>query len=146
MPSGSTGTISRVISPMTKQKVQEKEIQHRAIAVQGPEEVAHTDYGKITKASSDELTVKVVALNGATVADGNKIPLAHSPREIIDRWGSVGALKGAIVKVDYIGLDGKMAIATIIREKGESIQEQLPEVNNIKRGIFKIFSPGSNLS
>lgn len=144
MSSGSSGTISGIILPTTGAQSATQGLQKSAMSATGPESVPGWDYGKVYEVDSEKLLVKVIGLSGQVTANDDWIPLAHSPREIIDRWGMVQ--KDMLAKVDYISVNGKMAMATIIRESNESIEDQMQETNTIKRSIFRIFSPGSGLT
>jgi len=98
-------------------------------------------YGKITKVDPEKALIKAVELqSGAPASNGKWIVLAHSPREIAERWGKVK--KGWVVQIQYTGPDGGNAIATIIKEPGENITDAKLEENSILQGLYKIFGPG----
>ena len=98
-------------------------------------------YGRITKVHNEKALIKAVeVLDNSPAANGKWMVLAHSPREIAERWGEVK--RGWIVSIQYTGADGSNALATIIKESGESISDAGLEENKMEQGLFRIFAPG----
>lgn len=96
------------------------------------------EMGEISEVHTQQTLIRAIASNGSPLANGNWIPMSHSPREISERFGTIQKRMGVVV---YFSGTGNNAIATIIREVGEKIAD-IQEENKLKRGLYRIMAPG----
>jgi len=141
---GSTGTISRVLAPITSHQEKQRSIEQGAIAQPGLEHTLRSVYGKISEVHTDQALIKARELySNTSISGGQWIPLNHSVREIAERWGKLK--KGQIVYIQYRGPAGADATATIIKEAGEDMSEEKQVENTMSQNCYRIFGPGVGL-
>lgn len=96
----------------------------------------------IYKIHEEKLLVKAYgAETGTAIANDNWIPLAHSPQEIAERFGTIRP--GMVARVSYQGADGVNARATIIYNEKEKTGEEDFAMNELETGLYEIFKPGT---
>ena len=96
----------------------------------------------IYKVHEDKLLVKVYeTMDGSSVSGDNWIPLAHSPQEIAERWGTIR--QGMHALITYHGPYGGDAVAIITTNEEEKKGEEEFTLNELKAGLFEIFKPGA---
>jgi hypothetical protein len=98
--------------------------------------------GVIYKVHEEKLLIKVYdSRDGSTVAEDKWIPLAHSPQEITERFGTIR--QGMVVLVGYSGPNGSNAVAQVMFNEEESTGTEAFADNSLETGLFEIFKPGA---
>lgn len=138
----STGIISDVMvgAPTTVSAEKSRKTSQEIGSFPGLQEGIRQTYGIISEVHPNKPQVKAYADDGSTIAGDRFIPLAHSVSDIVERFGTVR--KGMRVLVTYSGPDGSHANAMIIGVEGERSQDTVRLQNEIKTGLFEVFSPG----
>lgn len=139
----STGTVSSVIAGSGATLFQEEaRVQQNSMAAMPSEhEVIRYFMGEISEVHSERPVIKVLSSKGVAAGGGGWIPLAHSRDEIVARFGTIR--KGMKVQVAYSGPDGADAIASIIGVEKEELSDDPMPTNEVQKGLYAIFTPGS---
>ena len=142
--SGSTGSVGRVIGAPPSAIVEQARLSQQDTAgfpglLDGVRQVNAT----IKEVHPEKPLIKAFADDGVPVANGNWIPLNHSPADIAERWGKLRT--GLRILANYSGPSGTGANATIVGEEDEIEGSGLQIENDIAEGLYYIFSPGSSV-
>lgn len=139
---GSTGTVSKLIgAPTTITGESQRDTEKAISALPNMYDGLRQETATIREVHPEKPLVKIVTDKGFTIGGGAWVPLSHSPADIAERWGRLR--KGLRVSAIYSGPDGRGAIATIIGVEDDKEGDGTQLDNNIKEGLYEIFSPGS---
>jgi hypothetical protein len=117
-----------------------RKITGESLSAPGLLETSRQVDGTIYKVHESSPMIKAYSSDGSIIAGDRWIPLAHSPEEIIERFGTVRVGMG--VHVTYSGPDGGYALASVMFNEGDNLGEEEVLPNDVSLGLWEIFTPG----